>query len=121
MKQKQQLQKIRHGDVDIIPISHTSLSKIPTEAKILSGKMVMHGESGNKHMIKQGQVLILESPIEMQIPSGTVQVEKFIHISQDTVITHEEHPTLPITVGDYAVLQEREMDHMTEVVRNVMD
>lgn len=120
MEQKQQLQKIRHGDVDIIPISNTSLPKIPTEAKF-SGKMVMHGESGHKHMIKQGQVLILESPIEMQIPSGTYQVEKFLHILQDTVITHEEHPTLPIPAGDYAVLQEREMDHMAEVERSVMD
>jgi len=121
MEQNQLLQKIRHGDVNIIPISHTSLSKIPKEVKIQDGKVVAHGESGHKHMIKQGQVLVLESPIKMQVPSGTYQVEKFLHISQDTVITHEEHPTLPIPAGDYAVLQEREMDHMAEVERTVMD
>lgn len=117
----EKLQKIRHGDVNIIPISDTSLSKIPTEAKD-SGKMVvMHGESGNKHMIKNGQVLLLKSAIEIQTPSGTKQVEKFLHIPQDTIITHEEHPTLPVKAGDYVILQEREMDHMSEVVRNVLD
>lgn len=114
-------QIVRHGDIGIRPLEMTSLKTLPKEVKIQDGKVVAHGESGNKHMIQQGQVLVLESPIKMQIPSGTYQVEKFLHISQDTVITHEEHPTLPIPAGDYAVLQEREMDHMAEVERTVMD
>jgi len=122
MKSKNYNNKIvRHGDVIIRPLEMTSLQKIPTEAKDSGNMVVMHGESGNTHMIKNGQVLLLESPIEIQIPSGTKQVEKFLHIPQDTIITHEEHPTLTVKAGDYLVLQEREMDHMSEVERTVLD
>jgi len=113
-------QIVRQGDVIMRPLEMTSLKSIPTEAKD-SGKMVMHGESGHKHMIENGQVLLLESPIEIQIPSGAKQVEKFLHIPQNTIITHEEHPTLTVKAGDYVVLQEREMDHMSEVERTVLD
>lgn len=122
MKSKNYNNKIvRHGDVIIRPLEMTSLKSIPTEAKDSGNMVVMHGESGNTHMIKNGQVLLLKSPIEIQIPLGTKQVEKFLHIPQDTIITHEEHPTLTVKAGDYVVLQEREMDHMSEVERTVLD
>lgn len=112
---------IRHGDVDIRPIHTTSLKSIPTEA-IPSGKTVMHGESGHKHTIKNGQVLLLENPMEIQTKSGAKQVSKFLHVAQDdTVISHEEHLPLQIPKGDYVVLQEREMDHLAEVQRSVLD
>jgi len=111
---------IRHGDVDIIPISQTSLKTIPDGTKTI-GKIVMHGESGNKHLIQHGQVLLLKNPIDVEIKAGSVQVEKFLHIPQNTTISHEEHQTLEIPKGDYVVLQEYEMDHLEEVERSVLD
>ena len=111
---------IRHGDVDIKSIDTTNLKTIPKEAKD-TGKMVMHGESGHRHMLKSGQVLMLESPITVETSAGNKQVEKFLHIPETTQITHEEHLTRTIPKGDYIVLQEREMDHMAEVERSVLD
>lgn len=111
---------IRHGDVDIRRIETTSLKSIPEGTKDI-GKTVMHGESGHQHKIKNGQVLLLENPIEIETSSGSKQVEKFLHIPEDTTISHEEHLTLEIPKGDYVVLQEREMDHLAEVERSVLD
>ncbi len=112
---------IRHGDVDIIPIETTSLKQIPKKAKISKDNIVMHGESGHVHKIQSGQVLVLKSPVEIQTGGITKQVEKFLHIPQETVISHEEHLPLKIPKGDYVVLQEREMDHLAEIERSVMD
>ena len=111
---------IRHGDVLIRRIDTTSLKQIPSGCKDI-GKTVMHGESGHQHKIQHGQVLLLEKPISIEIPSGTKQVEKFIHIPQDTIISHEEHNPLNIPKGDYVILQEREIDHLAEIERSVLD
>ena len=113
---------IRHGDVDIIPLSMTSLKSIPSDAYISpDGKTVMHGESGHQHKLQSGQVLVLNEPVEVQTEMGTEHAAKFLHVPQTTTIRHEEHTTLQIPKGNYVVLQEREMDHMTQAVRNVMD
>jgi len=111
---------IRNGDVDIFNIKTRGIKSIPDEAKSI-GKTVMHGESGHKHTIKSGQVLLLENSMEIQTSSGIKQVEKFLHIPQDTIISHEEHLPLQIPKGDYVVLQEREIDHLAEVERSVLD
>ena len=103
-----------------MPISLTSLQSIPEGAKP-TGQMVMHGESGHRHVIKSGQVLLLQNPVEIETSSGSKQVEKFLRIPENTTISHEEHLTLKIPKGDYVVLQEREMDHMEEVERSVLD
>lgn len=111
---------IRHGDVNMFNINIRGLKNIPVKAKD-TGKMVMHGESGHKHMIKSGQVLMLETPITVETSAGNKKVEKFLHIPETTTITHEEHLTRTIPKGDYIVLQEREMDHMAEVEKTVLD
>lgn len=112
---------VRHGDVDIIPIGMTSLKSIPKEAIQQKDNVVMHGESGHSHRIQSGQILVMPESIEVETSSGTKQVEKFLHIPETTTISHEEHLTKPILNGDYIVLQEREMDHIAEVERTVMD
>lgn len=112
---------IRHGDVGIHPIQTTNLKEIPKDAVQQKDLVVAHGESGHRHIIKNGQILLLQKPMQVRTESGTKQVEKFLHIPKDTTISHEEHLTLEIPKGDYIVLQEREMDHMAEVERSVLD
>ena len=106
--------------MDIIPISMTSLKSIPEGARN-AGKVVMHGESGHKHVIASGQVLVLDEAVAVETKAGTQQMEKFIDVPEDTTISHEEHTTLHIPKGQYAVVQERELDHITEAERRVMD
>jgi len=127
MKKKQEITVMdytknwRHGDVNGIPIQNTSLKQIPKEAVITKDNVVEHGESGHSHKIQNGQILMLKEPIEIETSIGTQQVEKFLHLEQDTVISHEEHLPLTLQKGDYVIVQEREMDHLAEVERNVLD
>ena len=111
---------IRHGDVVMRKLSTTSMKSIPKDA-VPTGEIVMHGESGHTHRIQKGQVLQLETPIQIELPSGNEYVQKFMHIPQDTAISHEEHLTLEIPKEVYVITQEREIDHLAEVERTVLD
>lgn len=114
-------QFLRHGDVDLRRLDSTSLRSIPLDAKP-AGQILMHGEAtGHHHKVKSGQVLLLEKPIQMEIAGETVQVEKFLHVEQDTVLEHQEHKTIPIPRGDYVILQERTYNPFDEQISRAMD
>ncbi len=112
---------LRHGDVDLRRLDATSLESIPPDAKP-TGQVLMYGEAtGHHHKIQNGQVLLLEKPIPVTIDGETVQVEKFLHVENDTVLEHQEHKTITVPKGDYVILQERTYNPFDEQIRRAMD
>lgn len=112
---------LRHGDVPIRRLETTSLKSIPKEARP-DGKILMHGEAtGHHHKVESGQVLLLEKPIQMEIAGEQIQVEKFLRVEHDTILEHQEHKTIPIPIGEYLILQERQYNPFDEEIRKVMD
>ena len=115
---------VRQGDVDMLPLSMTSLTEIPKNTVHQKDGVVMHGESGHKHRLgSNAQLLVLDGdePVSVTTDLETTQASKFLHVPEMSQITHEEHTTLNVPPGDYVVLQEREMDHMDQIVKNTLD
>jgi hypothetical protein len=63
----------------------------------------------------------LETPREYKIDGKTVLVDQFVEVLEPSTITHEEHKEIPIEVGRYAILPEREVDILEQKIRSVMD
>ena len=112
----------RHGDRNLRRIETIGLKNIPKELKPSSHKIVGIGESTHKHKIS-GQCVVydLEQPIQYEVDGRNVLVDQFVEVLEPSVITHEEHNSIPIEVGKYAILPEREVDILEGKIRSVMD
>lgn len=111
----------RHGDVDGIPLELTSLVAIPLDARP-AGKTLMLGEAtDHHHSIKNGQVLQLEQPIQVEVDGEQIQVEKFLHLEKSTILEHQEHKTRILQSGDYIIPQERTYNPFDEQIRRAVD
>ena len=112
----------RHGDRNLRRIETMGLEQIPKELKPSNHKIVGIGESTHKHKIN-GQCVVydLEKPITYQIDGRNVLVDQFVEVISPSTITHEEHKEIPIEVGKYAILPEREIDVLEGKIRSVMD
>jgi len=104
---------IRHGDVNLFPISKEEYEKL--EGKLITGKKkfsIKEGEAtGHNHVITADAV---ESKL---MADGTYALK-----IGDAVITHEEHERLDIPGGYYRQIDERELDHFAESIeRKVID
>jgi hypothetical protein len=97
----------RHGDVYIIAVK-----KIPKDAKATKETILEEGElTGHAHRLSSGKFTISRSK------DGV----KFLHVEEETKVTHEEHHTRLIPPGDYEIRRARETDHMAGVTRQVAD
>ncbi len=108
------------GDVDI-----REIDSIPKSAKLLKTKTVLYGEeTGHHHTFGSGQVQVYK-PAEndsMTVRGNEqVQIQKYVSLSQDTKLVHQEHATQVIPKGNYAILQEREWDVLEQQIRPVLD
>lgn len=107
------------GDVDI-----REIKSIPKSAKLLDTKTIMYGEKTGHHHTFQGQVLVYE-PTEqetMTVRDGEqIQIQKYVHVQQESKIIHQEHAEQAIPPGMYAILQEREFDPLQQQIRRVID
>ncbi len=107
------------GDVDI-----REIKSIPKSAKLLDTKTIMYGElTGHHHTFDKGQVLVYE-PTEndsVTVRNEQVHIQKYVSLSQDTELVHQEHATQVIPKGNYAILQEREWDVLENQIRPVID
>lgn len=107
---------VRHGDLMEIPLNLRNLAlvpisdKIPEKARKTKNMILALGEATGHHHKVKGQSLIFQD-------EGT----KYIQVEKPSVITHQEHKTVPLQVGDYIQLQEREIDPFTHLVRMVKD
>jgi hypothetical protein len=97
----------RHGDVHIIPVA-----KIPKDANPTKEVILEEGElTGHAHRLSGGEFTILR----------TNDGVKFLHVGEETEVTHEEHHTRSIPPGEYEIRRTRETDHMAGVTRQVAD
>lgn len=98
------------------------LKEIPQELKPSNHNIVGIGESTHKHKIN-GQCVVydLEKPITYQVDGRNVLVDQFVEVLEPCIIQHEEHKEIPIEVGKYAILPEREVDILEQKIRSVVD
>jgi len=106
------------GDVDI-----REIKSIPKSAKLIDTKTVMYGEATGHHHTFAGQVLVYKPTKNDTIPvrDENVSVQKYVKLSQDTKLVHQEHATQTIPKGTYAILQEREWDVLKNQITKVLD
>lgn len=113
---------LRHGDRNLRRIETIGLKSIPKELKPSNHKIVGIGKSTHKHRIN-GQCVVydLEKPITYEVDGRNVLVDQFVEILEPSTIQHEEHNEIPIEVGKYAILPEREIDILAQKTRSVAD
>lgn len=113
-------QFIRHGDVDIRPIS-----AIPKNIKKNKTKTLAYGEvTGHHHSFtNNAQVTVWDAPPQETITVGDeqIRVEKYLEVREDSRLSHQEHKTVIVPKGVYAILQEREYNPFEQDVRRVLD
>jgi len=95
---------IRHGDVVLEKVQHAKGTQNRGKNVVLAEGEV----TGHKHVLS-GQVLVSEH-----------ENQRFVELEQDTELVHEEHDTLTVPKGVYAVRVQRETD-LVQQTRTVMD
>lgn len=86
--------------------------EMPKDAKLLEHKTLMEGElTGHAHRISKGLAELFEN--------GTTKYLKVL--SEEAVLTHEEHNQIVLPKGIYKIGRVREYDHFAEEARNVVD
>lgn len=115
-------QFIRHGDRLLRPIEKLGLKDIPSGKSNKSGVIGLGETTGHKHKLS-GQTLVyeLETPQTYQVDGREVLVDQFVEVLQDTKLQHEEHHTVLVPKGKYALVPEREIDILEQKIRKVSD
>jgi len=113
---------IRHGDRNLRLIETIGLNDIPKELKPSKHNIVGIGESTHRHKLN-GQCVVydLEKPVSYNVDGRNVLVDQFVDVLEDSTVTHEEHKEIPIEVGKYAILPEREIDILEQKIQLVLD
>lgn len=97
-------------------VTFTQVEEIPQDVKPIKhdGTHILAlGEvTGHKHVITSATMTIVED-----VP----QKIKFIWLTEPATITHEEHHAIVLPPGKYMVGAEREVDHFSKTVRQVID
>lgn len=109
----------RQGDVLVVRVD-----SIPTQAepeKLAENRIVLaYGEvTGHAHAIAPSEAtsFVVKEPVRIQ----DWQCERFLRVLEGDVarLKHEEHATIDLPAGDYAVIQQRE--YSPEEIRRVAD
>lgn len=96
---------IRQGDILFLKIK-----EIPTKCEKLNTKLIKEGEvSGHSHKICYGNATLYKPPqkasdnfnFPMQLLIG------YLEVTDLAVIGHEEHKTIHLLEGNYAIFQQR--------------
>lgn len=102
----------RHGDVgSIAPIDAIPESATPIKIKGDSFVLKNGTETGHSHLLTADGLQMFED----------TEGRRYFTSSGDASLTHEEHKPLTIPAGTYIVNYEREMDHFSHTVREVID
>lgn len=97
----------RHGDVLL-----KKIDTLPNNTIKQNTKTIALGEvTGHSHRFDGGQVCVFENK----------QKQKFVEVTEDTVLIHEEHKSINVIQGVYEVIIEREYDIFSEAERQVLD
>lgn len=113
MKSKQQPQMYRQGDVLVVAINAIPPDAEPEETK---GSIVLaYGEvTGHAHVIDARAAIAFRA--KTPLPVFDAQAERFLRVQVNALLEHEEHDTIKLPAGDYAVIQQREY-HPKEIRR----
>lgn len=94
----------RHGDVLLSTISELPSSAIPIQSKIVAdGEATGHSHSLNG----MAQIYATETT-------------RYIVVNELTMLTHQEHKTIPLKQGIYEIKIQRELDLLGKI-RQVLD
>lgn len=100
------MEQIQQGDVYFIPES------IPTDVINEKTTIVQHGEAtGHAHRLEGDATLYTHEPTKT----------RYLRVISPTKLLHEEHKPFEIPPGEYRIGIVREADHMSGVVRQVVD
>lgn len=104
------MNQLQQGDVLLKRISSlpTNLKKAKEDRR---GIVLAHGENGHWHSID------VQDGVELYEQEGTL----FLHTEKEVELTHQEHNTIKIPIGDYEIGRVREMDYTQMMVRPVSD
>jgi len=110
---------IRHGDVNLIPITEEEYNKAQGKAIKHNGSFVLaEGEAtGSVHTIS------VNDPKNLEIKVNEM-AQRFISVQEEATLTHTvDHETIIVPAKRFYVqVQEREIDWFAEgVARNVID
>lgn len=110
MKKKQNLM-FRQGDVLIQQVD--SLPKELKDKKVDNGRVVLaYGEvTGHAHAISEIEKVEFSTDIQ--------ETRTFLKVKEEAELTHEEHTTIRLPVGDYEVIQQSE--YTMQEIRRVAD
>ena len=97
----------RHGDVILHPVKKIEGKEVKTNGKFV---LAIGEATGHTHQI-------LCEPKLMKITRNDRR--NFVDV-QEAELVHQQHKRLKLS-GKYAQVQEREIDHFSGVVRNVVD
>lgn len=107
------MKAIRHGDVILVPIEQVPSGKPLDHLTLALGEV-----TGHSHRVEGRQALLLE--VEPFVQDGfEVEVTRVLQLAEQAYLRHEEHATLEIPAGDYAVITQR--DYEPEGWRYVAD
>jgi hypothetical protein len=94
---------VRHGDLLIVRIDG-----LPNDAKIVDTNILAEGEvTGHAHKL-EGRSKVYQ-----------VQQQKYFEVEETVVLTHEEHKSIELEKGTYAVIRQRE--YSPQANRQVLD
>ena len=98
---------LQQGDVLITKVNVNEI-----KGDKLNHLVLMEGElTGHAHRISKGLAELFEN--------GSTKYLKVL--SEEAILTHEEHGTITIPKGFYKIGRVREYDHFAEEARNVQD
>jgi len=103
----------RHGDILLKEIGNIRKKLREVKTNILA-----HGESGNCHCFKDGQVRLLTDVESMTTEEITI---KFVEILEASQLTHAEHKTITVLPGNYEIVREREYDYFADEIARMRD
>lgn len=94
----------RHGDLLI-----ERIKSIPQDVKQRNSNVILEGEATNHfHRLHGGAILEKGDSV-------------YLRVVEDGNVTHEEHNTIALPVGDYIVTRQREWNPYERAIRQVQD
>jgi hypothetical protein len=97
--------QFRHGDLLI-----ESISVMPTDITLRPDGVLAYGTAtGHSHRLAGGKVVEKDGTVYLQVADA------------DAKITHEEHETIDLPVGEYIVTRQRQFNPYDRVITEVTD
>lgn len=94
----------RHGDILICKVY-----SIPADAKTRNTNIILEGEvTSHFHRLHGGVILEKDDAV-------------YLRVVEDGKVTHEEHNTIALPVGDYQIIRQREWNPYEKAIRQVQD